>query len=476
MKAFSELVLAAALLLQAGAVLATLRYARGSRSVLGWLSLAAALALLGLHPLSALLAQRLPDLSQAVGTPADIFVALLATFLFLLGIVQIGRTVRLAAAAESVQHQRTRELESLNATAIALQRVTTEDEIFQAVASETGRMGLWTCFFSFSEDQHYGVMRYLAAPSPDELEQLWRRSGLQPGSLTFALARMPAEFRRVQAGETVVMARAAIERSVDDPCLRLLTSIEVAQMLMVPLRVGTGQVVGGLVLLGDSPSRSDLPGALLLGRQIAAGLESVHARSEARLRRRATLERLAQVSQGITAGLQADHVMGAVCRTLVQNLGYRMAWVATMEGGGEPHATLAAHAGAGADAFPEPLVRLADTEMVSGPPGAALWSGRSSVWHDREDAPASAPWQAALREMGCASLIALPLGSQGDAWGVLAVASSEAYAFTEDTVPILEMLANQTAAAVEHSRSYSALMEERRRLSLLHEVAREVNS
>ncbi|MBC7222883.1 MAG: GAF domain-containing protein, partial [Anaerolineae bacterium] len=167
-------------------------------------------------------------------------------------------------------------------------------------------------------------------------------------------------------------------------------------------------------------------------------------------------------------------MLDLLCRTLVEQVGYRMAWVVTRGEGAE--ARLAAHAGCGPVGPPSALVRLSEDEAVTGPTSAAIITQRTSVWHDRRSQPALSPWQVALRELGCYSLIALPLGRSGEAWGALNIASTEPQAFGEDTVPILEMLANQAAAAVEHSRSYTALMAERRRLGLLYEVAREVNS
>ena len=207
----------------------------------------------------------------------------------------------------------------------------------------------------------------------------------------------------------------------------------------------------------------------------ATAMAPQRAATEERTKRAATLQRLAQMSQQITSGLHTDQVLQLVCRALVKDAGYRMAW-AVVTGERGTGTTLAAHAGCGQAGLPPALALLGGGETVADPTGVALWAHRSSVWHGRGVRPTAAPWQVALWELGCQSLVALPLGSSEETWGVLNVASEEPHAFGEDTLPILEMLANQAAAAVEYSRSYTALIEERRRLSILHEIAREVNS
>jgi len=476
MEQFNQIVLIISVLIGLVAIPIALRVARTSRSRRGWLLVTAGVALAILVQLMGVAARLSPGLGALLDHNVVVWCAsFLALGLAVLGMLNITGFVGLGGAEEALKQQRQREMEALNAAAIALQRATTEEEIFQAVGSEWAGLGAWTCFLWFGDDQLHGVVRYLSSPQPGGLERLQGQSGLKPTGLAFPVARLPAEFREVQAGRATYLSHLDQVPSMENPLLALLAYTGGTRALLAPLRIGSGQVVGALVVLSDQLTRGDLPGVVLLARQVSAALDTVHVRSEARLRSVVTLQRLAQTSQQVTSGLHANQVLQMVCRTLVENLGYRMAWVVTKEEATSDMA-LAAHAGCGQAGPPLTLIRLADDDTVTGPTGAAIWTQRSSVWHDRRDLTPSSAWQLALREMGCYSLIAVPLGSSGDTWGALNVASVEPHAFGEDVVPILEMLANQAAAAVEHSRSYTALMEERRRLSMLHEVAREVNS
>lgn len=466
---WSQPVLIASALAALGAIAVALWAAQATHRWRGWALIAVGIVLgvgAGLLPGSVVAWPHTAGVSLA---------ALLSPLFFALGLLDLVGLLRRASEASAVQVRRAQEMEALNATAIALQRATTEAEIFSAVGAECARLGFWTCILSFSEDLLHGTLRHMASPEPGGLERIQSRAGLRSLDLSFPLARLPEAFRNVQAGQAAYLDHLFGESPPGHPLLGLLYHTGQRRGLLSPLTLGSGRVVGGLLLLSDQVGPADLPGAVLLARQVSAALDTVHWRSEERLRRTAVLRRLAETSGRIAVGLHADQVLELLCRTLVDQVGYRMAWVVVKEKGA-PGARLVAHAGCGPAGPPLALIHLDEGEAITGPSGAAFLTQRTSVWHDRRALPATSPWQTALRELGCYSLIALPLGRSGEAWGVLNLAAAEPQAFGEDTVPILEMLANQAAAAVEHSRSYTALMAERRRLGLLYEVAREVSS
>ena len=454
------------------AIAVALWAARTTRRWRGWVLIAVGVLLATGTGLARAGAGLAPAWPSAAGMS---LASLLAPLFLALGLLDLAGLLRQAPEALAVQARRVQEMEALNATAIALQRATTEAEIFSAVGAECARLGFWTCILSFSEDLLHGTLRHVASPEPGGLERIQSRAGLRSLDLSFPLARLPEAFRSVQAGQAAYLDHLFGESIPGHPFLGLLYHTGQRKGLLAPLSLGSGRVVGALLLLSDQVGPADLPGAVLLARQVSAALDTVHWRSEERLRRTAVLRRLAETSGRIAVGLHADQVLELLCRTLVDQVGYRMAWVVVREKG-TPGARLVAHAGCGPAGPPLALTRLDEGGVITGPSGAALFTQRTSVWHDRRSVPATSPWQTTLRELGCYSLIALPLGRSGEAWGVLNIATAEPQAFGEDTVPILEMLANQAAAAVEHSRSYTALMAERRRLGLLYEVAREASS
>lgn len=90
----------------------------------------------------------------------------------------------------------------------------------------------------------------------------------------------------------------------------------------------------------------------------------------------------------------------------------------------------------------------ADTERGRLPVSRAIRSGTTQVCHDITTDPSFNPWREGVQAHGYQANIALPLRSEGKTFGALSIYSSEADAFDEEEIPLLEELANDLAYGI----------------------------
>ena len=179
-----------------------------------------------------------------------------------------------------------------------------------------------------------------------------------------------------------------------------------------------------------------------------------------------TLQTLCQCNQALVRATEERELLQSVCRILVEVGGLRMAWVGLRELDENKTVRTAASAGYD-DGYAERLdTTWADVELGRGPSGRAIRTGRISLVQDILTEPSMAPWRAEALKRRYASSVALPLTSQGEAFGALALYAEEPYAFNASTIEQYADLANNLAYGVialrtreEHERAVDALRE-----------------
>ncbi len=141
-------------------------------------------------------------------------------------------------------------------------------------------------------------------------------------------------------------------------------------------------------------------------------------------------------------------LLRSVCRILVEVGGLRMAWVGYREF--DEHQTVRPVAHAGFEAGYLGLIDItwADTARGRGPMGEAIRTGRTSWTRNILTDPNMALWRAEALSRGFASSVSLPLMSQGEAFGALALYAAEPDVFTRTTVDQYTDLANNLAYGV----------------------------
>lgn len=177
-----------------------------------------------------------------------------------------------------------------------------------------------------------------------------------------------------------------------------------------------------------------------------------HKRAEEALERaNRALSALSAGNRAMIAARDGDGLLRSVCVSLVEEAGYRLAWIGAAEG--DPARTIrpvASH-GAGADQLrPLPLTDSDLTDSDKGarpePAATALRTGRAALIHDLVADPAAdpdgvSPWRVPAQQNDFRSMVAIPVFEDGRVTRVLAIFAREREAFDSREVGILETLA-----------------------------------
>ena len=165
------------------------------------------------------------------------------------------------------------------------------------------------------------------------------------------------------------------------------------------------------------------------------------------------LRTLSAANEGLVRAETEPALLETICRAVVEQGGFRFAWVGYREEDQTGTIRPMAHAGYEAGYLASITVSWHDTEHGRGPAGAAIRSGRPVISRDLAADPAMAPWNTEALARGYASVAALPLGRDGEVFGVLMIYSDEHDAFGDEEIVLLEELAADLAYGVDTLRA-----------------------
>ena len=141
-----------------------------------------------------------------------------------------------------------------------------------------------------------------------------------------------------------------------------------------------------------------------------------------------------------------------ICRILVESGGHRLAWVGYSNG---EALHMVAHAG-----YDEGIVIAIEQGLKEGqrlPPLVALERDAPYIERRSDINPASsAAWRKLAEQHGCQSVVALPLGSGEEHYGVLVIYANELEAFDEAEMLLLKEMAGDLAFGIRTLRSRRA--------------------
>jgi HD-GYP domain-containing protein (c-di-GMP phosphodiesterase class II) len=159
------------------------------------------------------------------------------------------------------------------------------------------------------------------------------------------------------------------------------------------------------------------------------------------------LATLSAVNRSLTRATDEGELLHVVCKSIVEQGGYRMAWVGYKQH--DENKSIKAVASAGYDEGYLDIINItwAESERGMGPTGRAIRSGTTQLCQDFASDPRHLPWRAAALERGYASSIALPLAN-GEVFGVLTVYAGEINTFTPTEIERLEEMAGDLAFGV----------------------------
>jgi len=159
------------------------------------------------------------------------------------------------------------------------------------------------------------------------------------------------------------------------------------------------------------------------------------------------LATLSAVNRSLTRATNEEELLRVVCRSIVEQGGYRLAWVGYKQH--DEDKSVKAVASAGYDEGYLDIINItwAENERGMGPTGRAIRSGATQLCQDFANDPRHLPWRDAALERGYASSIALPL-SNGEVFGALTVYADEVNTFTPTEIERLEEMAGDLAFGV----------------------------
>ena len=185
-----------------------------------------------------------------------------------------------------------------------------------------------------------------------------------------------------------------------------------------------------------------------IGRLVVALNEMAAKRQEAEkalLRINRALRTLSACNEVLVRATEKEHLLGEVCRILVELGGYRLAWVGEALEDGEKTVRPVAWAGCEEGYLSAVRISWGENEWGRGPTGRAIRTGEPVICRDVLIDAHYTPWREEALRRGYRSSIALPLRSDGRVLGALNVYAAEAGAFDPEEVRLLMELADDLA-------------------------------
>ncbi|MCO6057167.1 EAL domain-containing protein [Pseudomonas sp. MOB-449] len=238
----------------------------------------------------------------------------------------------------------------------------------------------------------------------------------------------------------------------------------IASVLSLPLRVD-GQIFGALAICAQEPDAFGERELELLSEaadDLAFGLQAL--RGKARRRQaelqveslnRALATRVA-VNHAVIHATQETPLLAEICQVLVDECGYRQAWVDYRQNDLErPYKVMACHA---ANGICQGWGAGSHDGNFHGELEQVLLAGHPLVMRDLLDNPAAALHEEA-RELGFAAALALPLQVEGELVGMLVIMAASADAFDEKEVELLLAMANDLGFGIATLRTRARAVE-----------------
>ena len=198
----------------------------------------------------------------------------------------------------------------------------------------------------------------------------------------------------------------------------------------VPIHDASGQITG---LVGMSRDVTE-------HQQAQAALEA-----EVTQRTR-SLRMLNNCNQALVRATDEAGLLDAICSSIVDFGGVRLAWVGLAEHDPAKTMRVAAQAGDLTYFSHSRALDWADDPLAITPAGAAIRTGQVVIVNDQHEDPSFAAWRAQARQDGCASAICLPLGLEASPLGALCLyaAAPDAFQAQADVELLVELSHNMT--------------------------------
>ena len=164
------------------------------------------------------------------------------------------------------------------------------------------------------------------------------------------------------------------------------------------------------------------------------------------------LATLGAVNRSLVYATSEDELLQAICQAIVEQRGYRSAWVGYVQHDAEKTIRPMAQSGFAAGYLDTLPLTWADSEYGQSPTGRAVRSGVAQIAQNILLDPSYAAWREQALKQGFAASIALPLRNGSGVFGNLSIYAAEANAFDQVEIALLEEMAGDLAFGVNALR------------------------
>jgi PAS domain S-box-containing protein len=176
---------------------------------------------------------------------------------------------------------------------------------------------------------------------------------------------------------------------------------------------------------------------------------------------------LSDCNQVLIRAQSEPALLQAICQTIVEVGGYRLAWVGFAEQDEAKTVRPVARAGHEAGYLDAAMITWDDSERGRGPTGTAIRTGKLVTARHIQTDPDFESWRVETVKRGYASSVSLPLVIGDQVIGALSIYAEESDAFDQQELDLLAELAADLAYGIASLRTREALAQERNLLRTL---------
>lgn len=179
--------------------------------------------------------------------------------------------------------------------------------------------------------------------------------------------------------------------------------------------------------------------------------------------REETLRKLSQIlvalgksSQALSKSVDETSYLKHVCKIVVSETDFSMAWIGFAEDDEEKSVRMVASAGFNDNYLETIRLSWGDNVYGHGPTGTAIRTGNTSICNNMLTDPDFEPWREQALQRGYASSIVFPLKTVNKTFGALSIYSKKTDSFLADEIKLLSKLANDLANGITTIRLRAA--------------------
>ena len=346
--------------------------------------------------------------------------------------------------------RRNRELQALNAVALAVSHTLSPEEIVDGGLTRTlESLGLSA-----------GLVHLLDRKTGDLVLKIWKGLPADPGEEVRRLPSGTAWARQaLELEEPLVLPDAAQAKGLG------MTAEETPRPLASTSLRFHGRGLGILSVVGRpgqpfSPEERALLAAI--GRQVAMALENAYLYADSR-RKVKEFEALYQLGQTMTSTFNLQDILTRISQTVSTLLQAQAMSLMLLSPDGR---TLSPVAGYNLSDEALQVVETIRTRQDGSPSLIAVREKRPVAIPDLSTNTLYAPWLRTVQGRGYRSFLAIPLIAQDSALGCMNLYLTERHEFDADEIQLLSTFASQAAISIENAR----LFEETRQLAITDEL------